>query len=60
MYIRSVGIAVRSQKIIHDRRRFERVDLGTLIATHYEQRKQANIGPDVDYGISVIETDAML
>ena len=57
--IRSVGIAVCLQKVIHNRSRFEGINLWVCTAAHHKQRKEPDIGPDIDHRIPVLQADAM-
>ena len=51
--IRSVGIAVCLQKFIHNRSRFEGVNLWVFTAAHHKQRKEPDIGADIHDRVAV-------
>ena len=58
--LRSVGLAVGLQELIHGGRRFTGVDRRVATATHHKQREQPDVGPDIHHRGSVRQADAML
>ena len=57
--IRSVGIAVCLQQVIHNRSRLEGENVWVGTAAHHEQRKEPDVRPDIHHGRPVPQADAM-
>ena len=57
--IRSVGIAVCLQEVIHHRGRLAGVNRRVLATAHHKQGEEPDIGADIHDGVSVLQSDAM-